>query len=138
MGIQQRNRDEQIIAFRIPGNQAAGTYKNWDFAEFDGVIANIYAEVRTAGVTGSMVVDVNKNGTTVFSDGTKITFTSAASVNAYSAVADATRQVAKGDKISVDVDSVHTTPAVDLTVYVVLTRRNLGDLRNQSPVAWAA
>ena len=133
MGIENRHLNEQRLVLKVPGDAAAAAHVDWGFADFDGYIDNIWAEVGTAGVTGSMVVDVNLNGTTIFSAAGKITFGAAVSPSSYSALA--TPRVSKGDKISMDIDSVHTTEAINLTVYIVLRRKGHQTVTNLAPSA---
>lgn len=124
MGIKKRNLDEQHIVLQGQGAAAADNHLMAAYAEFDYYIKNVYAEVAVAGVTGSMIADVNKNGTTIFSASAKITFTSATSVNTYSALTSGMEKGNKGDKFSLDIDSIHSgTPAEHLTVHIVLTRK---------------
>ena len=132
MGIAVRNLDEAWVTFFVPGTQTASNVKAMEIVPFDGFITNVHAELVTAGVTGSQVVDLNKNGTTIFAAAAKITFTAAAAVNAYSALTS--RAVSKGDKISLDVDSIHSgTAAVGLLVHMQISKRDSRQDRNASP-----
>ena len=79
----------------------------------------IYATNSTAGVTGTMVVDVNINGTSImttnkldFDTGEKTTTTAATPPDL------TTTTLAVGDIITIDIDSIHTTAAKGLTVYI--------------------
>jgi hypothetical protein len=106
------------MVLKSPGTQTAAVGKDWDFVLKDGKIVNVYAILRTAGITGTQIVDLNKNGTTVFGAGTvKISFATTVPTATYDPLASL--NVAKGDKISIDVDSIHSgTAAVELTVIV--------------------
>ena len=81
----------------------------------------IYATNSTAGVTGTMVVDVHLNGTTIMTtnkldfDTTEKTTTTAATPPDLTTTA-----LAVGDIITIDIDSIHTTAAEGLTVYMAV------------------
>ncbi len=140
MAIPKRGLAEQHIVLKVVGNLAAATLRDWDFVETGGLqIKNIWAEVATAGVTGSTVVDVNLNGSTIFAAAGKITFGAAAAPSSYSAVLPAAVNVRKGDKLSIDVDSVHSgTAPVGLTVHIQLASVRSGDVpTNRAPAALA-
>jgi len=79
----------------------------------------LYATNSTAGTTGTMVVDVNINGTTImttnkldFDTGEKTTTTASTFPDL------TTTSLSVGDIITVDIDSVHTTPAKGLKLYM--------------------
>lgn len=81
----------------------------------------LYATNSTAGTTGTMVVDVNINGTSIMTtnkldfDTTEKTTTTAATPPDLT-----TTSLAVGDIITIDVDAVHTTAAAGLTVYIAI------------------
>ena len=83
----------------------------------DFTIVSIGAYVDTAGTTGTMTVDVNKNGTTIMS-ATKISIetTEKSSRNAATQPALTTTSSVAGDIITVDIDAIQTTAAKGLTV----------------------
>jgi hypothetical protein len=123
MGIKKRNLDEQHIVLQGKGGAlAADANIAVEFAEFDYHVKNVYAEVLAVGTTGSTVVDVNKNGTTIFSGAGKITFTTLVTA-AIDTLAAGMNTGSKGDKFSLDIDSIHTTPPEHLVVHIVLTKR---------------
>jgi hypothetical protein len=78
------------------------------------------AAVGTAPTGASLIVDVNKNGTTIFStQGNRPTIT-ASSTSSAEATPDVTT-LAEGDLLSVDIDQVGSTiVGADLTVVVLL------------------
>jgi hypothetical protein len=43
--------------------------------------------------------------------------------------------VSKGDKISLDIDSVHTTEAINLSVHITLRRKGFETATNLAPSA---
>ncbi len=80
--------------------------------------------VRSAGTTNSTTIDINKNGTTMFT--TKPTLATTVSYSATPFTSDTTTALALGDLVTVDIDAVQTTPATDLYVklYLMPTRYN--------------
>ncbi len=85
---------------------------------------NIYALLGTAGITGSEIADVHKNGVTIFAAAPKLTFPTTVADATYSLLTAAARKVLKGDRLTLDIDSVHSgTAAIDLWVYIVIRRK---------------
>lgn len=81
-----------------------------------GTIVEIGAYVDTAGTTGTMTVDINKNGATLMTTN-KVTLdtTEKSSRTAATPPALTTTSLAIGDLITVDIDAIHTTAAKGLT-----------------------
>lgn len=79
----------------------------------------IYATNSTAGTTGTMVVDVNINGTSIMTTN-KLLFDSTEKTTTTSSTPPdlTTTSLSVGNIITIDVDSVHTTPAKGLKVYI--------------------
>ena len=79
-------------------------------------------QVGTAGTTNNTTVDINKNGTTMFTTKPTLATTVASSPLAFTV--DSGTSLALGDKVTLDIDAVQTTPAIDLYVqlYVFPTR----------------
>jgi hypothetical protein len=79
----------------------------------------LYATNSTAGTTGNMVVDISIGGTSIMTtnklsfDSTEKTTTTAATMPDLT-----TTTLAVGDIITIDIDSIHTTAAKGLTVYI--------------------
>lgn len=94
----------------------AGTILQSDTAPFF-----LYATNSTAGVTGTMVVDISLGGTSIMTtnkldfDTTEKTTTTAATPPD---LTDTT--IAVGDILTIDIDSIHTTAAKGLTVYMAI------------------
>jgi len=140
MGIRLRNLDEAILDCFVPGNASAGV-KFRAVVPFRCEVSNIFANLGTAGITGNMITDVNRRpaggaSATIFSTATKITFATTATVATYSAVLAAQKVFEAGDEIEVEIDSIHTTPAVGLHVMVLFQKRSAPDVvTNQHPSA---
>lgn len=108
------------ISFSIPGTltTGAGTMR-WYFTG-NVTITNVIASVGTAPTGASLIFDVNKNGTTIFStQANRPTITA----NAFSDLSSTpnTTTFASGDYITVDVDQIGSTVAgADAVVRIVL------------------
>jgi len=79
-------------------------------------------QVGTAGTTNSTTVDINKGGTTMFTTKPTLATTVASSPTPFTA--DSATSLALGDKVTIDVDAIQATTAIDLYVqlYVYPTR----------------
>jgi hypothetical protein len=114
----QASIGRQSVALTNPGTLATGTGAvRFYFAEAR-LITNIVANVGTAPTGASVIVDVNKNGTTLFTTQANRP-TIAASAFADTASVPDVVTVAAGDYITVDIDQVGSTVAgADLVVTV--------------------
>lgn len=84
-------------------------------------ITEVFIAVNTAPTGGPIVVDVNKNGTTIFTDQGKRP-SIAATENTDTSDAPDVTALAKNDYLTMDIDLVGTTtPGEDLTVHVRCT-----------------
>jgi hypothetical protein len=124
--IKIRNLDHVLLELKVPGAVTTGTEADAALVPFDGFITNIFAKAVTGG-TGSTpsVVDVNKNGTTIFATATKITIAATTGAASYSAQNVDPTPVAAGDLLSLDVDSIAGSPA-GFVVALLLSRQNPG------------
>ncbi len=79
-------------------------------------------QTGTAGTTNATTIDINKGATTMFTTKPTLATTVASSPTPFTA--DNGTSLALGDKVTVDVDAVQTTAAIDLyvTLYVLPTR----------------
>lgn len=130
MGIHVRNNDEFVVELSIPGTQtttagAQSTRQNSAPLPFDGFIKAVYARLGIAGITGSQTIQVLKNGTNICSSTNPlVSFATTVATPTYGNAnlsADPT-QVAKGDVLTAVNTAVHTTPAVDLALVLVIER----------------
>lgn len=83
-------------------------------------ISSIRASVETAPSGGAVVVDVNKNGTTLFTTQANRPTIAASGTTSGKVTAIDVTTVADGDYLTVDVDTA-TSPAANLTVTVVFS-----------------
>ena len=110
------NRNVRYILYRVieaTTNTAVATTKGGDLElPFTGTITEIGAYVDTAGITDTMTIDVNLNGTTLMTTN-KITIdtTEKSSRTAATAPALTTTAVTAGDLITVDIDAIHSGTA---------------------------
>ncbi len=96
-----------IIAGTFPSAATTNLSKTW-FAPAAVTLSAVSLYVDTAGSgTGSTVVDINKNGTTITTSKLTLTTTGTSHVD----LTPSTTAVAKGDAITIDVDSVTATTA---------------------------
>lgn len=87
---------------------------------FSGYITEIGATVDTAGTTNTTTIDVNKNGTTIMN--TKITIDSTEKTSRTAATPPVINTnlltFITGDIYTFDVDTISTTPAKGLTMFI--------------------
>lgn len=83
-----------------------------------GTIVEIYGDSDTAGTTGTAIVDVNKNGTTIMTTNKLKWDSTEVSTRTYSGTAPGltTTAITAGDLITVDIDTNHTTKSKGLTI----------------------
>jgi hypothetical protein len=97
---------------------AAGATRLYNDTGATWTILSVRATVETAPSGGSVVIDVNKNGTTIFTtQSNRPTITTGNLTSGTVTNMDVTT-VAAGDYITVDVDTA-TTPSANLTVAIV-------------------
>lgn len=103
-------------SFAVAGNiGATGTdIANAWYADKPYNVIGAELSVGTAGTTNSTTVDINKGGTTMFT--TKPTLATTVAFATTPFTADTATALALGDKVTLDIDAVQTTAAVDLYV----------------------
>ncbi len=120
--IKIRQHEELLVTLNYPLAQAADANVASFLVPFACRLKAIYAKLTVAGTTLTSVYDVNKNGTTIYS-GSKLEFaTTAVDPVAYNALSADPTEFVKGDVLSLDCDTAHTTPAEGLVVQLVLQR----------------
>lgn len=84
-----------------------------------GTITKVYAYAKVAPVGASLLLDINKNGSTIWAtQGNRLTITSGA--NSGSQTVFDTAALAEGDLLTIDVDQVgSSTPGQEITVTLV-------------------
>lgn len=102
---------------------ATGTnVANTRYAEYPMRVIAADLQVGTAGTTNSTTIDINKGGTTMFT--TKPTLATTVATSPTPFTANSATSLALADKVTIDVDAIQTTAAIDLyaTLYVFPTR----------------
>ena len=110
------------MPFTRPGNLAVVVGTTRLPIPYACVIESVAARLGTAPSGASAIIDVNRNGTTIYgTQSARPTF--APSVSTATVGAHTVTTLAAGDNLSVDVDAIGTTvPGADLVVVVVLRR----------------
>jgi hypothetical protein len=102
------------------GTLVVGTGAQRIYAPFACTIVQVRANVVTAPTGASLIVDVNKNGTTTYGTQSARPTIAASSVTAVGGAATVTT-LAAGDYLTIDVDQIGSTVAgADLTVQVTV------------------
>ena len=108
----------KTITMFIPGTITVDTFPLRFLAPQALTIVSVEAAIQTAPTDASLIVDVNKNGTTIFTtQGNRATITTG-NTEAASATPDVTT-IALNDVITIDIDQVGSTAAgTHLTVQI--------------------
>lgn len=120
MSIRSKNITDVADRLHQHGTQSVSADIDSTIAPFTGIIAAIFARLRVAGVTGSQVTDIQKNGVSIFSSG-GLTY-GATVVPTYGTLTQNPTKVVKGDQIALTTTSVHTTPGKSQVVWLVYRR----------------
>ena len=113
----------ESLIFSVTGTVATTTGKSRVYLEGSYVVETVRAAVNTAPTGASLIVDVNKNGTSIYATTQANRPTIAASGNSALGGTPDTTTFASGDYIQVDVDQVGSTVAgADLTVTIRVRR----------------
>ena len=112
----------EAYTFSVTGAVAVATGRSRIYLEGDYVVESVRSAVNTPPTGAALVVDVNKNGITIYTDQAKRPGIAAGTNSATGNNPDVTSLVA-GDYLTVDVDQVGSTAAgADLTVTVRVRR----------------
>jgi hypothetical protein len=117
-GVQQFTYQVQI--FTVPGTLSVGTGRAKFYIPGPITLGNVRASVGTAPTGSSIIIDVNKNGSSVFTTNSKPQIFAGQTL-----VSTSTPNITEfttGDYITVDVDTVGSlNPGMDLTVQIEFT-----------------
>lgn len=113
----------ELITVTLPGTLSAGAGAlRYPIGTGTWTIASVRVTLGTAPTGSAAIVDVNKNGTTIYATQANRP-TVADGANAATGGTASTTSVTAGDYLSVDVDQVgSTTPGSDLVVAIRLAR----------------
>lgn len=111
---------DETIHFFVAGTQTAAAKKAGMIVGKAGTITDVRAYVDTAPTGATLIVDVNKNGTTIFTTQANRPIV-AISGNASSTTLPDVTAVAAGDRLTIDVDQIGSSVAgADLYVSVTI------------------
>jgi hypothetical protein len=118
-GVQQFLYQVQI--FTVPGTLSTGTGRAKFYIPGPITLGNVRASVGTAPTGSDIVIDVNKNGTTVFTTQSSRPKIFAGQTLVSTSTPNIT-ELTTGDFLTVDVDQVGSlNPGSDLTVQIEFT-----------------
>ena len=107
------------IAFYIDGDVAVETSAMSFIAPCDMTITNVKAAVDTAPTGADLIIDIHKNGTTIFTTQSNRPTIAATETSEDSPAPDVT-SISAGDKITLEIDQIGSTVAGEnLSVVVV-------------------
>lgn len=110
---------DDLAVFSTPGPLVVATGKSRFRFPFAATILGVTAAIDTAPTGASIILDVNKNGTSIFPISTKPTILAGAFDTGAVEVVPDTTVIASGDYLQVDIDQIGSTIAgSDLTVFV--------------------
>jgi hypothetical protein len=117
-GVEYALSPDELTTFSRSGTLTTFTGAGRFLLPFAITILGVSAAVNTAPTGASIVVDVNKNGTSIFPSNPKPTILASAFKTAAEATPNTTA-VASGDYLTCDVDQVGSSVAgADLTVVI--------------------
>lgn len=102
------NRFVNVALSDMTTDLTAGTAKAAWFAPEDGTLASVYIGVHDPSSSGSVTVDMNDSGGSVFTTRPAIDATEATSLTGTAAVLDGTVSFVRGDKFTFDIDDAGT------------------------------
>jgi hypothetical protein len=108
------------FVFRLNGKPSVSTKVDgtWN-PKRAGTFTGVYFHRETAGSAGSAIVDINKNGTTIYTTQANRPTIAAASGNNFSVTTTPNvTSFAVGDKITMDIDSIETGNSLDYSVTI--------------------
>lgn len=113
----------QTFVFSKQGAASVATGATRQYVDEAYVIDQVRASVGTAPTGATLIVDVNKNGTTIFTTQSRRPAIAISGNTAINSGAIEVASLAAGDYLTVDIDQIGSTvPGSDLTVNVRLRR----------------
>ena len=123
MAPPKAGRQYQTFVFSKQGTLATGVGVSRQYVDEAYVIDQVRASVNTQPTGASVIVDVNKNGTTIFTTQSRRPTIAVSTNTAINSGAIEVLNLAAGDYLTVDIDQIGSTVAgADLTVNVRLRR----------------
>lgn len=123
-GWQDVAASDSTLLYRRPGSLSASIGADPMVFPYAITIQGISAALQTAPAGADLIVDVNKNGTTIFTTQANRPRVTAGSVVTSAEVTNMdVTQLAAGDELTVDVDQVgSTTSGSGLTLFIRYTK----------------
>ena len=128
--------------FEVPDAGSAGTLTTSTIcdcfvAPFPCLLKGVLGRLGTAGGTQATIVDIQKNGSSIFSGATKVNFAASSQTPTYGALTANPTQFVKGDIIKITVTQVGSATApADLALALNLQRQrgtdNIGTMATDS------
>jgi len=129
MAIVVKDWNEYVMELSVPGTQTVANDLEVMVVPFPGVIRGILARLDTAGVTGTQITDIKKNGTSIFSGSGKLNFGDGLRVPTYGVYTANPTVVAKGDTLSIHTTQVNSgTPGKSLAIQINIRRSRASQL----------
>lgn len=110
----------EVANFAVAGTigATAADVANAFYARYPYRVLGADLQVGTAGTTNNSTADINVGGTSVFATKPTLATTVASSPTPFTA--DNNTSLALGNKVTIDIDAVQSTPAVDLYIQLYL------------------
>jgi hypothetical protein len=124
MGIRTKNLHNYILGLKVTKTISATLNVDAIVVPFSGFVSNIIATFSSLGTGAYPILDVNKNGATIFGDATKITGNTGSNTFGYSDLTSDHLGVVAGDIISLDVDTAGTA-AVNALVNITISKTSI-------------
>lgn len=125
--IKLKGVGEILVDLSVPGTQAVNANAKTFVVPFAARLKAVYAKLGTAGTTGSETADLKQNGASLLASGSLLTFASGAQAATYASNYNSNPPTfAKGDILELAISAIHTTPAKDLALLIVLERQRSG------------
>ena len=111
--------DEELATFERTADLSVGSGNSRYRFPFAATLLGVTAAINTAPTGASVILDVNKNGTTVYTtQANRPTILAGANATAAETVPDVTA-IAVGDYLTIDIDQIGSTVAgADATVFI--------------------
>jgi hypothetical protein len=109
--------------FTVSGELSVGANKTLElFPGASLTLTEVFISVKTAPTGATLIVDVNKNGTTIFTNQANRPTIADGETSDTSGTPDVTA-IVKNDKITIDIDQVgSSTPGEDISIHVRFTQ----------------
>ena len=117
-------KQEDVIIFNLSSGAATvGTSKDWIvYCPYAYTITNLILACETAPTGANLIVDLNKNGSSILSTKISVDATERTSVTAATPYVLTSTNLAAGDILLPDIDQIGTGGGTNVQLYVYVTR----------------